>query len=189
MGGPTTGVIEAATSKDISINLVRATKDDPNGTYLNREKNDDGSWDSKIVWDTELGLQTTDGQYIISPATALEHEFDHNLSFVKDTEGYRERAGYRERNGRRYSVRNHDQYGNQEEMRVITGSEARTARAHGEYPEGYMRPDHNGKWVKTIAPFSNYSPGHPYYRSPHVTVPSVLSIIKRMISITTTPPK
>ncbi|MDR3046464.1 MAG: hypothetical protein LBU51_02470 [Bacteroidales bacterium] len=34
-------------------------------------------------------------------------------------------------------------YDNKEERRVITGSEAKTAQANGEYPKGYTRTDHN----------------------------------------------
>ena len=43
-----------------------------------------------ILWDPAGGLQTEDGD-VLSPATILEHEFDHALAQSEDYTGFRER--------------------------------------------------------------------------------------------------
>lgn len=43
-----------------------------------------------------------------------------------------------------------------EERRVITGSEAKTARANGEFPKNDLRKDHStGKRIIVSSPISN----------------------------------
>lgn len=83
-----------------------------------------------VFWDTKYASKTAEGQ-VYSPATIMEHEMDHAKSYLTDPKAHRERAKTPDK-----------QYGNAEERRVITGSEAKTAQANGEFPKGYVRTDH-----------------------------------------------
>jgi RHS repeat-associated protein len=181
-------MIEAAERTDITIHLVRPRSDDHDITYLHKWRKD-GQWHSEIVWDPTYGMLTSDERCIISPATALEHEFDHNLSFLSDPEGFRQREGYGEYRGLSYRASTDRQYFSTEERRVITGSEAKTAQARGEFPPGYVRPDHRGTWVKVRWSTSNYSPYYPdTYTPPRGTRPNLWTTMRRMITIIKTPP-
>ena len=75
---------------------------------------------SFIRWNPLTGLQVENGD-ILSPATILEHEFDHSIARVYDTKAFYERG--------KTSLKD---YKNKEEYRVISGSETKTARANGE---------------------------------------------------------
>ncbi len=99
-----------------------------------------------IFWHSLTGYKTEDGD-ILSPATSLEHEFDHSIARVYDTEKFykRKKAGLKN-------------YTDQEEYRVITGSETKTARANGEISKSkpQTRYSHvNGTFVPVISPSSN----------------------------------
>ncbi len=85
-----------------------------------------------VYWNNEGGLQL-DNNDIFSPATILEHEFDHIVNSV------------------RVSVLHQinkdvilDEYDTMEELRVITGSETRQAKLNGELSPGrdYTRKTH-----------------------------------------------
>ena len=106
-----------------------------------------------MAWNDKLGLETDEG-YRISPATALEHEMDHlykeQMTSDKDYGEYRKTT----------NPGTDSQYDTKEERRVITGSEARTARANGEYPKNYMRKNHEGRRIKTDSPISNRKIGY-----------------------------
>ena len=73
-----------------------------------------------IYWNSLTGLQVEDGD-ILSPATILEHEFDHSIARVYDTEQFYKRKKSKLKD-----------YTDKEEYRVITGSETKTARANRE---------------------------------------------------------
>ena len=99
--------------------------------------------ENTIYWEPNVGVETTNGK-ILSPTTVLNHEADHALQgntnmekFIKDTQTANE------------------QYGNNEEKRVIEGSEQNTAKALGEIKEGEVtRVDHGGIGYKTEGPTS-----------------------------------
>lgn len=73
-----------------------------------------------VKWNPLTGLQTADDD-ILSPATILEHEFDHAIARQHDLEGFYKRAN-----------KGMKDYTDAEEYRVITGSETKTAKANGE---------------------------------------------------------
>ncbi len=126
---------EAATNSDLNIKLIQGDE-----TMFVTAKDDSYSY---IQWNPTDGIKSDEG-YTMSPATCLEHEFDHGVSYAKDPVAYHERRD--DDNPNSYDK----QYENKEERRVITGSEARTARANYEYPEGYVRKNHNGGRFVTV---------------------------------------
>ena len=99
--------------------------------------------ENTIYWEPNVGVMTTDG-VLLSPTTVLNHEADHALQgninmekFIKDTQTANE------------------QYGNNEEKRVIEGSEQNTAKALEEIKEGEVtRVDHLGIGYNTEGPTS-----------------------------------
>lgn len=74
----------------------------------------------KIKWESRKGLRF-DGDKRQSPATRLEHEFDHAVDDANNGTNHRTRGSLPA--GR---------FGNKEEQRVIEGSESKTAQANGE---------------------------------------------------------
>jgi len=93
---------------------------------------------STIYWCPNAAVYTTN-DIIISPATVLNHEFDHAL----------QGAIYQETKSQDKQTYDY-QYGNVEERRVITGSEQETAALLGEImPWQMTREDHYGGtcWV------------------------------------------
>ena len=86
---------------------------------------------------------TTNGTEI-SPATLLNHEFDHAVRHETDA---KQQALDQKKTDKAY--------GNKEEERVITGSEQETAKALGEIKEGKVtRTDHYGSLYETTSPIS-----------------------------------
>jgi hypothetical protein len=83
-----------------------------------------------IFWNPQWASETAEG-HVYSPATALEHEMDHAVSYLTDPGSHKKRA-----------ETNDKQYDTKEERRVIMGSESKTAQANGEFPKGYVRTDH-----------------------------------------------
>jgi hypothetical protein len=83
-----------------------------------------------VYWDPKYASKTAEG-HVYSPATILEHEMDHANSYLTNPDKHKERVDTYNK-----------QYDTAEEMRVITGSEAKTAQANGEFPKGYVRSDH-----------------------------------------------
>ncbi|EHQ41278.1 RHS repeat-associated core domain-containing protein [Myroides odoratus] len=99
-----------------------------------------------ILWDPLHGLQVENGD-VLSPATILEHEFDHANSYVNDTAGFIKRG--------RQTLHG---YTDAEEKRVIMGSETKTARANGEISanKSQSRYSHEGNTrVPVVSPTSN----------------------------------
>jgi hypothetical protein len=91
-----------------------------------------------VYWNSTLGRRNNNGT-VVSPATVLDHEFDHAVRHIKDKAGHDQDAATTDKN-----------YTNMEEKRVITGSEQETARANGEIKKGQVtRTGHNGNYVVT----------------------------------------
>lgn len=91
-----------------------------------------------IYWNPIEGSQFENGT-VVSPATVLEHESDHANHRITKYEEYRE-----------------DTKNRREELRVIEGSERKTARANREIPaNGVTRTRHEGQAVITLGPKSN----------------------------------
>ena len=91
-----------------------------------------------VHWNPNNGITVTEGG-AQSPATILEHELDHGNSSIDSPKNHRERRGT-------YDA----QFDNEEEKRVITGSEAKTAQSNGEA----IRKDHRGIPFRTVSPIS-----------------------------------
>jgi len=116
---------EAATNPDISIGLVESTE----GSI-----HDNGN----IFWNPSLGNYTETGA-VLSPATVLDHEFDHAVKRLTNTKEFNKNVQTPDKD-----------YGNKEEKRVITGSEQKTAKANSEIKDGQVtRTSHQGTPVVT----------------------------------------
>ncbi|MDR6969674.1 RHS repeat-associated protein [Flavobacterium arsenatis] len=125
-----------AENDDIMVDVVQ-------GVDSTQENSINGDYNI-ITWNPELGLETTNN-YILSPATVLDHESDHALQGALSP-GKKLAA----------STTADKQYINKEEARVITGSEQKTAYKNGEIPlMGTTRFNHRGIPVPTISPTSN----------------------------------
>ena len=133
-------LIEAATSKD-TYHLAE-TKGDSKYT----QESIDGSGKSTPIvrWNPARGLETTDMKAVLSPATILEHEYAHAVDDNENSTEHEKRANIPD--FRRT---------NKEEDRVITGAEAKTARANGEFKSNYVRSNHDGYSVFVSDPTSN----------------------------------
>jgi hypothetical protein len=129
-GKPT---LEVLTSEDKRVQII--------------ESEDGGSRHSEgvIAWDSDMGVETDNGT-VMSPATVLDHELDHFNSLATD----------REAHDKRRSNKRTDGYSNDEEHRVITGSEQETAKANGETVNGKpTRTNHRGTSVRVENETSN----------------------------------
>ncbi len=127
-------MFEAATNPNISVHVTE-------GLVSQRRTIDGGL--SVVFWNPLLG-SLTDEDYILSPATHLEHEIAHEVNRQTNYPEYKSRK--RAKN---------TQYENNEEMFVIQGPEAYTAYKNGEVPQGYFRKNHKGVSVITNNPKSN----------------------------------
>jgi hypothetical protein len=91
-----------------------------------------------IYWNPNYGSKTTEGN-VLSPATVLDHEIDHGVSYGTNKKEHFDRV---ERKDKKYD--------NAEERRVITGSEQKTAKANNEIKNGTVtRTNHKGEGVIT----------------------------------------
>ncbi len=124
-------VIDAVENKNTTIYLVNADEEDGQGTEFKVI-----GGELFVYWEARKSLLLSNGGKQ-SAATRLEHEFDHANDCKRDPKKHRERR-----------ERNNDQYENEEERRVIHGSETKTARKHH---EGF-RYDHKGKTYETQDP-------------------------------------
>jgi RHS repeat-associated protein len=116
---------EAATNSEISINIVES-----NLFSISSE--------GTVFWNSSLGSKSENGT-VRSSASVLDHELDHMVDFSENPAENRDRA-----------MQPNDQYGTNEEERVITGSEQETARANGEIYDGQVtRTNHGGHAVVT----------------------------------------
>ena len=94
-----------------------------------------------ISWNPTGGVLTDLG-IVLSPATVLNHEADHALQGIKNPEQKERDKGTQ-----------NPQYDDEEENRVINGSERRTAEALGEIGPGQnTRTTHSGQECKTLGP-------------------------------------
>lgn len=117
----------AALSSDITIHVIQG-----NSTEFYSERK------QIIIWEPRKGLKTTEGGKQ-SPATRLEHEFDHAVDNIKN---------HKEHQLRRETY--NKQYHNDEEKRVIIGSERKTARKNNES----IRYNHQGTTYDVEGPTS-----------------------------------
>ena len=99
-------------------------------------------------WNPTMGLNTD--FTILSPATRLNHEFDHAVQYENNPTKYKNDI-------KPLDDKNpHSLYNTEDDYRVITGSEQKTAEALGEIKTGEVtRMGHYGKPVETISPISN----------------------------------
>ena len=120
-------LLKAATSTAYTINLQRG--EDNSSTY------------KTVFWnpfEAAEYLSNTDEKMILSPATILEHEFDHSVSKKTDLKGYELRKSTPDKT-----------FTNKEEEGVIKGSEMKTGQKNGEIKAGQYRKDHNER-LRTI---------------------------------------
>ena len=117
-------------------------------TFTIEEVKADGYFDPNtktIGWDPNVGLLTDEG-VVISATTILNHEGDHALQQVENLK-------QKEIDLANTNVGDYD---NNEEKRVIDGSEQRTAKALGEIKDGEVtRKNHKGDLIETTSPTSN----------------------------------
>ncbi len=99
-----------------------------------------------------LKTETNKGEEItLSPATILEHEFDHAVNSNKMN-----------KEGNKMPKVTDGQYDNTEEKRVIQGSEKKTGNLNGEIPKNQHRKDHRtGTFLNVSSPVSN-NPKYPF---------------------------
>jgi RHS repeat-associated protein len=91
-----------------------------------------------ITWKPTEGLDT-DGDSNLTATVILDHEMDHTLGFLNNPEEYHKRL-----------TPNGTDYDNEEEKRVITGSEQNTARKLGlTTPKQTTRKNHRGNLYDT----------------------------------------
>ena len=94
-----------------------------------------------IYWDPNMGLLTSSDKKM-SPTAVLNHEADHTLQYLKNPD-----------KSAQDSKTFDPDYDDKEEMRVITGSEQKTALALGEISAGEVtRTDHKGVPYITKSP-------------------------------------
>ncbi len=141
---------DAAFDREREYNLIETNDGNSRSTS-------DQGVPSIIVWDPIGGLEVENGD-ILSPATTLEHEFDHAVDRRKDKEKHQERRG-------KQSDKN---YSNDEEIRVIKGSETKQAKLNGEIDKNktqsrYCHGCGTNKKVKTKGPTSNEKIGYYEY--------------------------
>ena len=87
----------------------------------------------------------TNTLYILTPAELLNHEMDHAAEYDRNPKATLKRLS-----------ENDNDYGNEEERRVIEGSEYRTARNLGKLTEGQKtRTNHFGNSYKVDSPISD----------------------------------
>ena len=94
-----------------------------------------------IYWDPNMGLLTSSDKKM-SPTAVLNHEADHTLQYLKNPDKYAQDSKTFD-----------PDYDDKEEMRVISGSEQKTALALGEISAGEVtRTDHKGVPYITKSP-------------------------------------
>jgi len=121
-------LLEAATNSDIQVELRLST--------------DDRHRAGKVQWNPFTAHEY--GDIILSPATALEHEMAHAVSFSNDPASHKNRQDTYD-----------SQYGSDEEKRVITGAERETAIKNGEMKPGQVRKPHEtGESIRVNDPTS-----------------------------------
>jgi hypothetical protein len=125
---------EAATNPKLRINLAY--------TEVENDHYQPGSAGG-VFWDPYLGHKS-ENDLLESPASILEHEFDHAVDEKKNPEANDARCKTPDA-----------QYDNAEERRVSTGSENKTAIKNGEYQPGQVDASHGGQYFTVKSPTSN----------------------------------
>lgn len=148
---PTQFIQDFITAYNYNVNngggeSLKAIAENENITVDVAESSTTTQYDSNsnyIEWNPKGGLETDSGN-ILSPATVLEHEGDHALTFNKNAKKANSLSQTEDAN-----------YEDALEAKAITGSEQKTARANGEV--GLFEPtrlNHNGQPVIVSSPTS-----------------------------------
>ena len=119
-------------------------------TYTIAETTDRNNSFNSISWNPTMGLEVDEGA-ILSPTTALNHEFAHALTYDAAVKKGKLNEWYAD-----CAEGSDPDYGSKNEKWVITRTEQKTAKALGEISEGQVtRKKHNGTPVTTENSTSN----------------------------------
>ena len=119
-----------------------------------------------IYWDPNMGVLTSSDKKM-SPTAVLNHEADHTLQYLKNPDKY----------AQDFKTFDPD-YDNKEEMRVITGSEQKTALALDEISAGEVtRTDHNGIPYITKSPTTTEAKDGKMPKNPFIMDEIVISCL------------
>ena len=120
-----------------------------------------------IYWDPNMGVLTSSDKKM-SPAAVLNHEADHTLQYLKNTDKFAQDSKTLD-----------PDYNDKEEMRVITGSEQKTALALGEISAGEVtRTGHIGIPYITKSPTTTEAKDGKIPKNPFVMDEIVISVPK-----------
>ena len=120
-----------------------------------------------IYWDPNMGVLTSSDKKM-SPAAVLNHEADHTLQYLKNPDKFAQDSKTLD-----------SDYNDKEEMRVITGSEQKTALALGEISAGEVtRTDHIGIPYITKSPTTTEAKDGKIPKNPFVMDEIVISVPK-----------
>ena len=120
-----------------------------------------------IYWDPNMGVLTSSDKKM-SPAAVLNHEADHTLQYLKNPDKFAQDSKTLD-----------PDYNDKEEMRVITGSEQKTALALGEISAGEVtRTDHIGIPYITKSPTTTEAKDGKIPKNPFVMNEIVISVPK-----------
>ena len=120
-----------------------------------------------IYWDPNMGVLTSSDKKM-SPSALLNHEADHTLQYLKNPDKFAQDSKTLD-----------PDYNDKEEMRVITGSEQKTALALGEISEGEVtRTDHIGIPYITKSPTTTEAKDGKIPKNPFVMDEIVISVPK-----------
>nr|WP_311549511.1 RHS repeat-associated core domain-containing protein [Prevotella nigrescens] len=120
-----------------------------------------------IYWDPNMGVLTSSDKKM-SPTAVLNHEADHTLQYLKNPDKYAQDSKTFD-----------PDYDDKEEMRVITGSEQKTALALDEISAGEVtRTDHNGIPYITKSPTTTEAKDGKMPKNPFIMDEIVISAPK-----------
>ena len=120
-----------------------------------------------IYWNPNMGVLTSSDKKM-SPAAVLNHEADHTLQYLKNPDKFAQDSKTLD-----------PDYNDKEEMRVITGSEQKTALALGEISAGEVtRTDHIGIPYITKSPTTTEAKDGKIPKNPFVMDEIVISVPK-----------
>ena len=120
-----------------------------------------------IYWDPNMGVLTSSDKKM-SPAAVLNHEADHTIQYLKNPDKFAQDSKTLD-----------PDYNDKEEMRVITGSEQKTALALGEISAGEVtRTDHIGIPYITKSPTTTEAKDGKIPKNPFVMDEIVISVPK-----------
>ena len=134
------GIASALEKSKITYTIAETT--DRNNSF--------NSLTQTISWNPTMGLEVDEGA-ILSPTTALNHEFAHALTYDAAVKKGKLNEWYAD-----CAEGSDPDYGSKNEKWVITRTEQKTAKALGEISEGQVtRKNHNGTPVTTENSTSN----------------------------------